>query len=326
MAYESGKIYYIVPYINENVKIANLALNLEGSTYIKNNRNVNLYIWDYSFDQKWIVKVFDGYAYILCAQNIKYGLDYYYGKNNKHNCDIYKINGNEEDCKINFRTIDSNKNIYYIQSYRYDKDNDLYLTASSFNKNSDVRWENFNKNKLQKWHLIETKVEPGAQKFILINETVNQYYQYYNDTVRNLGCALCSALTASIYYGYSKYNTVDYLYKYHWSDEYGFDWITPKAKFSNSLRFSLDKIKNEIDNDRPVAIHANVIKTNGDYSEHWILAFGYINDAKNNQDIYVIDPFNPDKYSKYGRKMTLTKAMSRFKAYNFDRIRISKIK
>lgn len=159
MAYQSGKTYYIVPLANQN-----LALNLAGVTSITNNRNVNIYTKDNSIDQRWVVRVYDGYAHILCAGNTNYGLDYYYGSNNPGNCDIYQITGNTEDSKINFRTVNASENIYRIQCYRNNADNNLYLTASSLSAGADVRWSalDYSKDNFQKWKLIEVDSSTSA--------------------------------------------------------------------------------------------------------------------------------------------------------------------
>lgn len=86
-----------------------------------------------------------GYARILCAGDTSYGLDYYYAKDNKDNCDIYKVAGNENDSKVNFITISAANNYYRIQCYRNNTGNNLYLTAvrnsnGKFDNGCDVRW------------------------------------------------------------------------------------------------------------------------------------------------------------------------------------------
>ena len=119
MAYQNGKTYYIIPLCATgdaayNQKILNkqvqpLSLNTRGTGNHYNNRNVNVYSLDWSTDMQWKVMVYDGFARILCAGDTSYGLDYYYGSSNPGNCDIYKINGNDEDSKINFRTINASE-------------------------------------------------------------------------------------------------------------------------------------------------------------------------------------------------------------------------
>ena len=111
MAYQSGKTYYLVPRFwvsgttsRENIlnkKTKPLALNTKGTGGHYNNRDCNLWTLDYSTDMQWKVEIpaEGGYARILCAGDTSYGLDYYYAKDNKDNCDIYKVAGNENDSK-----------------------------------------------------------------------------------------------------------------------------------------------------------------------------------------------------------------------------------
>lgn len=107
MAYQSGKTYYLVPRFwvssttsRENIlnkKTKPLALNTKGTGGHYNNRDCNLWTLDYSTDMQWKVEIpaEGGYARILCAGDTSYGLDYYYAKDNKDNCDIYKVAGNK---------------------------------------------------------------------------------------------------------------------------------------------------------------------------------------------------------------------------------------
>ena len=166
MAYENGKTYYLIPICATgdaayNQKILNkqvqpLSLNIQGTGNHYNNRNVNVYSLDWSTDMQWKVMVYDGYARILCAGNTAYGLDYYYGSSNPGNCDIYQISGNDEDSKINFRTINASENLYRIQCYRNNADNDLYLTVTGTANGADVRWQPLDASKAtqQTWWLV----------------------------------------------------------------------------------------------------------------------------------------------------------------------------
>ena len=64
MAYQNGKTYYIVPTGNTG-----LALNLQGTGAITNNRNVNIYTKDNSTDQQWVLRTYSGFARLLCKAN-----------------------------------------------------------------------------------------------------------------------------------------------------------------------------------------------------------------------------------------------------------------
>ena len=157
MAYQSGKTYYLVPRFwvssttsRENIlnkKTKPLALNTKGTGGHYNNRDCNLWTLDYSTDMQWKVEIpaEGGYARILCAGDTSYGLDYYHGKDDNGNCDIYKVAGNENDSKVNFITISAANNYYRIQCYRNNTGNNLYLTAvrnsnGKFDNGCDVRW------------------------------------------------------------------------------------------------------------------------------------------------------------------------------------------
>ena len=203
MAYVHGKTYYIIPEgavsNRSNVLIKNerpVALNLAGLTPVEgytNNRNVNLWAIDYTTDMKWYLEVprNAGYARFHCRGKPTYGLDYYYGSSNPGNCDIYKIAGNEEDSKINFRTVSAGENRYRIQCYRNNADNDLYLTATGFSNGSDVRWQplDYSKNSQQIWWLvpIEDVMRPNQIKKDIIDNVYTTFGAYFplNDTFVN---------------------------------------------------------------------------------------------------------------------------------------------
>ena len=166
MAYQNGKTYYIIPTCatgdaayNQKIlskQVQPLSLNTRGAGNHYNNRNVNVYSLDWSTDMQWKVMVYDGFARILCAGDTSYGLDYYYGSSNPGNCDIYKVSGNDEDSKINFRTINASENLYRIQCYRNNADNNLYLTATGTANGADVRWQPLDSSKAayQTWWLV----------------------------------------------------------------------------------------------------------------------------------------------------------------------------
>ena len=347
MAYQNGKTYYLIPLCATgdaayNRKILNkqvqpIALNTRGVGSHYNNRNVNVYSLDWSTDMQWKVMIYDGFARILCAGNTAYGLDYYYstsnpGNPNNRNCDIYQVNGNYEDSKINFRTINASENLYKIQCYRNDADNDLYLTAMGTSNGSDVRWQPLDSSKAtqQTWWLvpIEDVKEPSSggdtgsnSKILPITETVNQWYNGHNNTIRQSGCALCSGLMASMYYGDSPDNTVDYFYSHYWN-EYGYTWVSPNSTFTEESTFSLSLIKSEIDNGRPIIVRAyRTTDPENSQAQHWVLAYGYKNNAATESDIYVADPYNSDSSSNTAKMQMLTDAMYRFTPYAFARMK-----
>ena len=363
MAYQNGKTYYIIPTCATgdaayNQKILNkevrpLALNTAGvSASHYNKRNVNVYSLDWGTDMQWKVELHSGFARILCAGNPSYGLDYYYGNDNPGNCDIYQISGNDEDSKINFRTINASENLYKLQCYRNNVENDLYLTvmpnsSGSFTNGCDVRWQPLDASKAtqQTWWLVPIEDvssnnssgsgnSSSTSKTLPLVETVNQYYKDYNEEIRQRGCALCTGLMISKFYGSSANNNVEYFYNNYWG-AYGYNWNSPNANISAAINYTypagdfaigsdmLAAIKAEIDADKPVAVHAYVVYPNGKDSEHWVVAYGYTNNAATADDILVADPFNSDTSSTSGRLLNLKEAYSRFKTNTFDRMRTS---
>ena len=208
MAYQNGKTYYLIPTCATgdaayNQKILNkevspLALNTAGvSASHYNKRNVNVYSLDWSTDMQWKVQVYNGFARILCAGNTAFGLDYYYGNDNAGNCDIYKVSGNDEDSKINFRTINASENLYKLQCYRNNVENDLYLTvmpnsSGAFTDGCDVRWQPLDSSKAtqQTWWLVpienvtaNTTTTPVERKEVNVtNMPANAGYDLQNLT------------------------------------------------------------------------------------------------------------------------------------------------
>lgn len=150
MAYESGKIYWIVPQNNTGV-----ALSVYGNTQVSENRNVIVWSKQDIADQLWRVDVSNGYARIKSTINDAYALNIWLGSSNYGNCDIHTWSGNLEDSKINFRTIDASQNLYLIQNYRNNADNNLYLTAESTASGANVKWTGRNTGLNQVWKLIE---------------------------------------------------------------------------------------------------------------------------------------------------------------------------
>lgn len=150
MGYESGKTYWIVPQNNTGV-----ALSVYGDTQVSENRNVIVWSKQDIADQLWRVDVASGYARIKSTINDAYALNIWLGSSNYGNCDIHTWSGNLEDSKINFRTVDASQNLYLIQNYRNNADNNLYLTAESTASGANVKWTGRNTGLNQVWKLIE---------------------------------------------------------------------------------------------------------------------------------------------------------------------------
>lgn len=150
MGYENGKTYWIVPRYNTNV-----ALSVYGNTQVSQNRNV--VVWDKQeiADQLWRIDVSNGYARIKSEINNNYALNIWLGSDKYGNCDIHTWSDNTNDSKINFKTIDASQNLYLIQCYRNEADNNLYLTAESTKSGSNVKWAVRDERANQIWQLIK---------------------------------------------------------------------------------------------------------------------------------------------------------------------------
>lgn len=152
MAYQSGKVYWICPVGNLSV-----ALSVRGNSQVSQNRDVFLYTKEDIADQLWRIEVSEGYARIKSELDNRYALNIYLSTGN---CDIHTWADNQQDSKINFRTIDASLNRYRIQNYRNGADNNLYLTASNSISGGLVTWTGLNSAAVQQWQLIEKDNTP----------------------------------------------------------------------------------------------------------------------------------------------------------------------
>lgn len=157
MGYENGKTYWIVPRYNTNV-----ALSVYGNTQVSQNRNV--VVWDKQeiADQLWRIDVSNGYARIKSEINNNYALNIWLGSDKYGNCDIHTWSDNTNDSKINFKTIDASQNLYLIQCYRNEADNNLYLTAESTKSGSNVKWAVRDERANQIWQLCASQSSGGS--------------------------------------------------------------------------------------------------------------------------------------------------------------------
>lgn len=154
MAYENGAVYWICSVDNTGV-----ALSVYGNSQVSQNRDVFLYTKQDIADQLWKVDVSNGFSRIKSTLDERYALNIYLSTGN---CDIYTWATNLEDSKINFRTIDAAANIYRIQNYRNNDENNLYLTASKASSGGLVTWTGLSDtNSNQKWKRIK-KTDGGG--------------------------------------------------------------------------------------------------------------------------------------------------------------------
>lgn len=149
-------------------------------------------------------------------------------------------------------------------------------------------------------------------KFLSLPMYVNQ--KDYGEPVYSTGCALCSGLMASAFYGTNANNNVQYFLNNYWSSTGGYLWGAPCATFTEAT-FSLATIKAQIDANHPV-----IIRASGNGTTHWVIAYGYYNYAKNVSDIQVVDPYQ-------GAVRSLSDAMAiTCKNYTIDRMKTTAAK
>lgn len=164
-------------------------------------------------------------------------------------------------------TIDSTNNIYRIKLANYN----LYLTATGTGNGADVRWQALNSaNALQIWKFETPGGGGGTSKRLSMPVNVNQSIQA--EPIKSSGCALCCGVDISCYYGTSPNNNVTYFRNNYWTSN-GYTWESPNAVMTESA-YSLSTIKAEIDAGHPVVVHAT-----GNGTQHWVVAFGYDNNA-----------------------------------------------
>lgn len=324
MAYQSGKTYYLVPRFwvssttsRENIlnkKTKPLALNTKGTGGHYNNRDCNLWTLDYSTDMQWKVEIpaEGGYARILCAGDTSYGLDYYYAKDNKDNCDIYKVAGNENDSKVNFITISAANNYYRIQCYRNNTGNNLYLTAvrnsnGKFDNGCDVRWCALDPKipMEQTWWLLPVEdVKEGTTnvtKNINLRNSIESYNQRVADKYKEACAGICACMALKL-----EPDTVPY------------DYIAPIAywqkigdiKNKAAVRYdtsSLKDVYNLLSQNIPVIVQTRT-PSNSSYGYHWVIIYGFNGDPNNltASSFKCIDPWGTDENTPNGNDCALS--------------------
>ena len=324
MAYQSGKTYYLVPRFwvssttsRENIlnkKTKPLALNTKGTGGHYNNRDCNLWTLDYSTDMQWKVEIpaEGGYARILCAGDTSYGLDYYYAKDNKDNCDIYKVAGNENDSKVNFITISAANNYYRILCYRNNSGNNLYLTAvrnsnGKFDNGCDVRWCALDPKipMEQTWWLVPVEdVKEGTTnvtKNINLRNSIESYNQRVADKYKEACAGICACMALKL-----EPDTVPY------------DYIAPIAywqkigdiKNKAAVRYdtsSLKDVYNLLSQNIPVIVQTRT-PSNSSYGYHWVIIYGFNGDPNNltASSFKCIDPWGTDENTPNGNDCALS--------------------
>ncbi|MBM6716158.1 hypothetical protein H6B15_05750 [Gemmiger formicilis] len=316
MAYENGGTYWICPVDNTGV-----ALSVRGDSQVSQNRDVFLYKKEDIGDQLWRVDVGNGFARIKSTLDDRYALNIYLSTGN---CDIHTWADNLEDSKINFRTIDASNNIYQIQNYRNNADNNLYLTASKAASGGLVTWNASNGSSLQKWKLIKkTGGGTGTAHEISMPVNINQKYIGNSTFVQATGCALCCGVDIASKLHNTTYSISDFrlgtdyteywkngdpIASYNWTGPGGFDMTPTEDYRAISEADTIERIRAKVRSGIPIACHA--VGSGG--KEHWFVPYkldGSTGSTWATCGIWVLDPYNGDKNSYNGRKVPIWTAM-----------------
>ena len=327
MGYENGKTYWIVPRYNTNV-----ALSVYGNTQVSQNRNV--VVWDKQeiADQLWRIDVSNGYARIKSEINNNYALNIWLGSDKYGNCDIHTWNDNTNDSKINFKTIDASQNLYLIQCYRNEADNNLYLTAESTKSGSNAKWAVRDERANQIWQLCASQSSgggsTGGSTTITMPVNANQNYSGNSSWIINYGCAVCCGVDLASWKKNKSYTISDFANYY--DETNGYYWTGPD-NFSCSDAISLaslneaqtiEKIRSYVKNHIPVACHA----VGSGSRQHWFVAYELTGESGGTwatAGIKVLDPYNSNSGSTEGRRVTILEAMqTSHVTLGVDRIRI----
>lgn len=331
MAYENGHVYWICPVGNTGV-----ALSVRGSSQVSQNRDVFLYTREPIADQLWRVDVGNGFARIKSTLNESYALNIYLSTGN---CDIHTWADNLEDSKINFRTIDAGNNVYRIQNYRNNADNDLYLTASSTASGGLVTWNSLNSgSSRQQWKLIEYNAGSGeGGHTISMPVNVNQFYSGNSAGIRNAGCALCCGVDIASFKHNRIYTLADFRGYYNegidsnnapyvsydsWAGPNGFRFKDAESLAGINEAQTIDVIRNYVNRGIPVACHA----TGYNGKQHWFVAYSTTANGGSTWatcGITVLDPYNGNSSSYDGRRVSIWDAMqTSHVTLGIDRIRV----
>lgn len=319
MAYQDGKTYWIVPQNNTSV-----ALSVYGNTQVSQNRNVILWSKQDIADQLWLVDVDPGqFARIKSSIPDEYGnkytyaLNIWFGSSNYGNCDIHTWADNLQDSKINFRTIDANQNLYLIQNYRNNaEDNNLYLTAESTASGANVKWTGRNTGLNQVWKLIEKPDGGGSGLRTMIDLPNSRTYNWsqFNAAITEIcdtaGCSLTCLLDIANIFGPRAYSANEIYQVCGWG-EWGIEtwgipascagYIDASGYSSSGTRSVYAVARAQINANNPI-----IIKLSKPGDTHFVVGVGYTGNGASPSELIVLDPGS-------GRKWTLQEAMN----YNY---------
>ena len=132
MPLEIGKTYYI-----KNVASGKY-LNIYGNSTVEDGRNVNLDTKYNVPEQKWIVERRGNGAVVKSVLNQSFGLNI--NQYDSNNCTMWTLSNNpDDDCVVDFLTVDASRNRYRIKIMHYN----LFL-ALHYISDLNVYWSSIN--------------------------------------------------------------------------------------------------------------------------------------------------------------------------------------
>lgn len=168
----------------------------------------------------------------------------------------------------------------------------------------------------------------------LMPAILNQNYSGNPQGVRNTGCALCCDINLASFKKGKKYTLADfaghytegssnnsaYVY-YNWTAPDGVAFTSAISLASMTEAKTIQRIRDYVNKGIPVACHAV-----GGGNEHWFVAYHADDNGGNTWEtsgLYVLDPYNGDGSSYYGRTVSIVDAMSTSSVKaGIDRIRL----
>lgn len=151
MNFDSNAFYHLVSHGGQG-----LCLNVQGLEQVDDNRNVNVYRWEEVGAQRWRVEACRGYCKLYSAladsRRRQYTLDYYRGKGNAGNCDVYRAAGGDADTLLELRAVRPDEGLYRLQLACHPQ---LYLTATGKTNGADVRWQPYTGGEEQLWKFAQ---------------------------------------------------------------------------------------------------------------------------------------------------------------------------
>lgn len=296
-------------------------LNVYGNEVISNFRNVCL--WDKvdgAYSQGWYIINGKSGNKIVTMLDSRYGLDFYHGKDNYANCDIYPEYGNDVDSLVVLEPYNESLNIYKI---KLSKNSSYYLTSKGISNNSNVRWEIYNGSSSQLWKLEEWPII--TKQIYGMYPIINQKYIKNDSWIQTYGCAVCCVCSVNSFYGKLNYDISQAQKDGMYSSYVGVIWSKVKyadCMLSNNSTHNgyLNIIKNEINGNRPVFVH--IVGGNG--REHWVIAYGYTDEGNTTSKILVLDSYNQDINKLYGESRNLYQSMDiNYKCFTIKDLRIT---